>query len=123
MKKTLEFAQRIRVYAARRALAAALVFAVFGGAWAVPIEPAKAAGHAQVDLMMRCLWPLTMAQTRPVAVPRECDAFFLMNLRPPRGWRRGMSLPPGQMRSLPPTPLLLTPVPLPIWIYTVGYVA
>ena len=105
----------------KRLLAVALVFAVFGGAWAVPIEPAKAAGHAQVDLVLRCLGPLNSAQTRPVVVPPECEVFLWARaVRTPRGWQRGMPLPPDDrtIRCLPPTPLLPTPVPLPGWIYT-----
>lgn len=107
----------------KRLLATALVFGVLGGVWALPIEPEEAGVNADVDLVLRCVWPLTRAQTRPVAVPSECDVFSWTNLRPAVGWQRGLPLPPGRRGQGAPPPMPPTPVPLPLWIYTLSHIA
>ena len=122
----------------KRLLAAALVLGVLGGVSAVPSEPALAGAQAEVDLVLRCIGPLTLARTRPVAVPSECGVFFWTNLRPTNGWHRSLPLPPGRpargvvrpgngtagFPGFPPMPLPPTPLPMPLSIiFTLGHIA
>lgn len=110
----------------KQLLATALMVGALGGAWTAPSGQPNA--RADVDLVVRCIGPLLLAQTRPVAVPPECDMLFWTNLRPVRGGERLGLFPPGRRGAahFPRVPRLASPpapVPFPDWIYTLGHIA
>ena len=111
----------------KQLLATALVVGALGAAWTAPSAQSQPSARADVDLVLRCVGPLLRAQTRPAAVPPECDILFWTNLRPVRGNDRSRPVPPGcgttGFPHVPRAPLPPMPVPFPHWIYALGHMA